>query len=347
MAYLRVLDSVPWAVWSIPVAPLWAQLAGLAGGALLILPLPWRLRACGLALVVPLLWPAPLRPRLGEFEMLAADIGQGTAVLLRTASHQMLYDSGPQYAPGADAGQRVLLPLLRALGITRLDLLMLSHRDSDHVGGAASLLAGLPVSALRSSLEAEHRLLVGSPPHQRCVAGQQWDWDGVHFELLHPTAGHYTQALKSNAMSCVLRVSSLASGRAAVLTGDIEAPQELGLVARTGPLALRSEVLLVPHHGSKTSSTDALLDAVSPRIAVVQSGYRNRFGHPAPPVLARYQAHGVELVTSPDCGAWQWRSGDGAWICQRELGMRYWHRRARVAPAVEQVGPWMEGELGF
>ena len=346
MAYLRVLDGVPWAVWSLPVAPLWAQIAGLIGGALLVLPLPWRLRACGLALLLPLLWPAPLRPAAGEFELLAADIGQGTAVLVRTATHDLLYDTGPQYAPGVDAGQRVLLPLLRALGVDHLDALMLSHRDSDHVGGAASVMAGLPVAALRSSLEAEHRLLVDSPPHTRCEAGQRWTWDGVQFEVLHPTAAHYEQGLKSNGLSCLLRVSS-AAGHSALLTGDIEAAQELGVIARSDAQALRSDVLLVPHHGSKTSSTDALLDAVSPRIAIVQSGYRNRFGHPAPLVLARYQSHGIAIVSSPDCGAWQWRSADGSWDCQRAVGMRYWHRRARVIETADQLGPWPEGDAGF
>ncbi|MBC7728420.1 MAG: DNA internalization-related competence protein ComEC/Rec2, partial [Microbacteriaceae bacterium] len=302
MACLRLLDGLPWAVWSLPVAPLWAQLAGLIGGALLVLPLPWRLRACGLGLLLPLLWPAPLRPGAGEFELLAADIGQGTAVLVRTAGHDLLYDSGPQYAPGADAGLRVLLPLLRAVGVDRLDALMLSHRDSDHVGGAASILAGLPVAALRSSLEPGHRLLIDSPPHSRCEAGQRWTWDGVQFDVLHPSAAGYERGLKSNALPCLLRIST-AAGRSALLTGDIEAPQELALVAGMDAASLRSSVLLVPHHGSKTSSTEALPEAVAPQIAVVQRGYRNRFGHPAPPVLARYQAQGIALVTSPDCGA--------------------------------------------
>ena len=343
MAFLHALGSMSWAVWSLPVAPLWAQVAGLAGGALLVMPLPWRLRACGLALLTPLLWPAPPRPGEGEFELLAADIGQGTAVLVRTARHQLLYDTGPQYAPGVDAGQRVLLPLLRALGVDRLDMLMLSHRDSDHVGGAASIMAGLPVAGLRSSLEPGHRLLVAGPPHTPCQAGQRWNWDKVRFEVLHPTASQYEQGIKSNGLSCLLRIST-ASGRSALLTGDIEAAQELGLIARSDAQALLSDVLIVPHHGSKTSSTDALLNAVAPRIAVVQSGYRNRFGHPAPPVLARYQAHGIPWVNSPDCGAWQWFSADGRWACQRTVAMRYWHRPARAMEPVEQLGPWPEGE---
>ena len=346
MAYLRLLDSLPGGVWSLPVAPLWAQIGGLVGGTLLVLPLPWRLRACGLALLTPLLWPAPLRPGMGEFDLLAADIGQGTAVLVRTATHDLLYDSGPQYAPGVDAGQRVLLPLLRALGVDHLDALMLSHRDSDHVGGAASILAGLPVAALRTSLEPEHRLLIDSPPHTRCEAGQRWAWDGVQFEVLQPSAAQYQQGLKSNALSCLLRIST-AAGRSALLTGDIEAPQELALVEKSDSASLKSTVLIVPHHGSKTSSTDALLDAVAPQIAVVQSGYRNRFGHPAPTVLARYQARGIALVNSPDCGAWQWRSDEASWTCQRQVGMRYWLRRARAFETPDQVGPWAESEPGF
>lgn len=146
-------------------------------------------------------------------------------------------------------------------------------------------------------------------------------------------------------MSCVLKVRGTA-GRSVLLTGDIEAGQELTLVQNLGAEALRSEVLLVPHHGSKTSSTDALLDAVAPRYAVVQAGYRNRFGHPAPPVLARYQAHAVQVFSAPECGAWQWRSVDGQWSCQRHLARRYWHRPVSSTPGTEQAGPQPEGDAG-
>ncbi|MCV2420818.1 DNA internalization-related competence protein ComEC/Rec2 [Paucibacter sp. DJ2R-2] len=341
MALLRWLVSWPLAVWTVPVAPLWAQAAGLAAGVLLVLPLPWRLRALGMALALPLLWPAPERPSEGEFEFLAADVGQGTAVLLRTAHHALLYDAGPQYAPGVDAGQRVLLPLLRALGVRQLDQLMLSHRDSDHVGGAASVAAGLPVQGLRSSLEPSHplhRLFQSSLP---CNAGERWVWDGVQFELLHPSAEQVRQQqLKSNELSCVLHVRNASGQQTALLMGDLEAGQEAELLRRHRPGALRAELLLVPHHGSKTSSTPELLAAVAPRWAVVQSGYRNRFGHPALPVLARYQAAGIEVFNSPDCGAWRWRSEKEAASCQRLLDRRYWHRRPLSMGADrERVGP--------
>ena len=335
LLWLRLLDGLPLAVLYLPVAPMWALVLGLLGGVLLVLPLPWRVRLCGLGLLLPLLWPAPWRPAKGQFELIAADVGQGTAVILRTSRHDLLFDTGAQFAPDVDAGQRVLLPLLRAIGVRRLDLLMLSHRDMDHVGGAASVIAGLPVAKLLSSLEAAHPLLRGPVPHERCVAGQRWDWDGVHFEVLHPPPERYVQQAKSNAMSCLLRVIA-ANGRAALLTGDIEAPQERELVA--SGVDLRSEVLMAPHHGSKTSSSEELLNAVQPKLVVIQAGYRNRFGHPALPVLARLQGHGIQFASSPDCGALTWRSDEPDRRCQRADDRRYW--LAMPAPDAGVTGPW-------
>ncbi len=327
MAALRALASLPLAVWTAAAAPGWAMAAGLLGGALLVLPLPWRRRLLGLPLLLPLLAPAVERPPPGRFEALAADVGQGTAVLVRTANHLLVYDAGPQYSPEADAGQRVLLPLLRTRGEAKVDLLMLSHRDSDHVGGAASLLAAAPVQAMSSSLEPQHRLRAWPLPHQRCGAGQSWDWDGVHFEVLHPTEAEYASASRPNALSCVLRVAG--TDASLLLTGDIEAAQEAALLARGAALA--SQVLLVPHHGSRTSSTPAFIEAVAPRTAVVQAAYRSRFGHPAPDVVARYAERGIEIVRSDRCGAWT-LPADGPAVCERLAARRYWHH-AVTAPA--------------
>jgi len=318
---LRWLTSWPVAVWSVPAAPAWALAAGLAAALLGLLPLPWRLRMLAVPLALPLLWPAVARPLPGRFELVVLDVGQGTAVLLRTQSKLLVYDAGPAYARDADAGQRIIVPLLRARGEGRVDLLMLSHRDSDHVGGAASLHSALPIERWSSSLAADHPLLALAADHQRCDAGQHWQWDGVGFEVLHPGSDDHGRETKSNALSCVLRARDSA-GRSVLLTGDIEAPQEAALVARLGS-QLHSTLLLVPHHGSKTSSTDAFLDAVRPQVAMVQAGYRSRFGHPAPDVLARYQARGIMLVRSDRCGAWTW--SDGAFQCAREARRRYWH----------------------
>jgi competence protein ComEC len=323
MVYLQMLASWPWAALSVAVPPVWAAAVGVLGGIVVVMPLPWRIRVLGVPLLLPvLLWRAPLPPP-GAFEMLAADVGQGNAVLVRTATHALLYDSGPRYGLESDAGNRVVVPLLHALDV-RLDWLVLSHRDLDHVGGAPAILAMQPQAQLLSSIEADNPLQTVRPA-LRCMAGQRWDWDGVVFEVLHPKAADYDAPARPNAMSCVLRISN---GRStALLVGDIEQAQETRLVGEGA--ALKADVLLVPHHGSKTSSSAAFLDAVAPRWAVVQSGYRNRFGHPAAPVLARYRERGIVVVDSPHCGAWTWQSwklgGDEGPSCLRTQYPRYWN----------------------
>ena len=305
----------------------------MLGGVVLALQLPWSLRLLGVPLMLPmLLWQAP-RPPVGEFELLAADIGQGNAVIVRTANHALVYDAGPRFSLESDAGHRVLVPLLRAFGEV-VDTVMLSHRDTDHVGGALAVLAMQPQAELISSIEDGHELQRVRPV-TRCVAGQTWTWDGVRFDVLHPKADDYavpgqTNLPKSNAMSCVLRISSYhdrhPDAQVALLAGDIEAAQEARLVA--DGTALQADVLLVPHHGSKTSSSPAFLDAVHPRLALVQAGYRNRFGHPVPPVMERYRERGIEVVNSARCGAETWRSDRPQEItCQRTLGARYWHHQ--------------------
>ncbi|MDP2008275.1 MAG: DNA internalization-related competence protein ComEC/Rec2 [Rubrivivax sp.] len=345
MALLQALAGLPLALWSAAEAPPWAMACGLLAGALAVLPLPWRLRLLALPLALPLLMPPLPRPAPGQFELVAVDVGQGTAVLVRTRGHLLLYDTGPAYTPEADAGGRVLLPLLRARGETRVDVLVLSHRDTDHVGGAASLLTGIPVAALSSSLADVHPLLEGARqrglPHRPCLAGRRWQWDGVQFELLHPTPTELAVAQKPNAVSCVLRVQA-AGGASALITGDIEAAQEAALLQRSGA-ALRSDVLLVPHHGSRTSSMPAFLDTVQPGLALVQAGYRSRYGHPAPEVLARYERRGIPVLRSDRCGAWTWPAAGAAasaslhgavqpavqpavaGFCERFVARRYWH----------------------
>jgi len=325
-AVLGWLAQWPFATWSAAAPPAWAAAAGVAGGVLLAARLPWHARAFGVPLLMPVFLWQPQRPAPGEFELLAADVGQGNAILVRTARHTLVYDSGPGYGRDSDAGQRVLVPLLRALG-ENVDALVLSHRDSDHTGGAAAVLRMQPQARLVSSLEEGHPLQA-LRPSQRCQAGQAWEWDGVRFEVLHPAAGDYAVRTRPNALSCVLRVGNARVH--ALLAGDIEKPQEALLAER--PEALRAHLLLVPHHGSKTSSSEAFLDAVRPAIAVAQAGYRNRFGHPAPEVVQRYAARGIALSASPVCGALTWRSDAPAAVrCERAAFPRYWHHHA--APA--------------
>lgn len=328
---LAWMAAAPLALWTAAVAPPWATAAGLLGGALAVLPLPWRWRLAGVALLLPLLAPPVERPAPGRFELVAADVGQGTAVLLRTARHLLVYDTGPRYSAEADAGERVLLPLLRARGETRVHHLVLSHRDSDHVGGAASLLAALPVERISHSLAAAYPLRAATMPQQRCAAGQRWDWDGVHFEVLHPPPGADAGSARPNTLSCVVRVQGATAS--VLLTGDIESAQERQLLAAGA--ALRSDVMLVPHHGSRTSSSAPFLDAVAPRLAIVQAAYRSRFGHPAPDVTARYAARGIDLYRSDRCGALTLPAGypGEAPRCERQAARRYWHHAGTVRAA--------------
>jgi competence protein ComEC len=324
-ALLAWLAMWPGAVWSAAAAPAWAWAAGLIGGALLVMPLPWRLRLLGLPLLLPLLAPVVERPPAGRYETVVVDVGQGTAVLVRTRHRLLVVDAGPQYSAESDAGARVLLPLLRARGERAIDMLLLSHQDSDHIGGAGALIDGLPVHASTSSLPAEHPLRARLPAHRRCDAGQRWDWDGVAFEVLHPAPEDHGRGLRPNALSCVLRVTG-ADGRRLLLTGDIEAAQEAALVAAHGA-SLASDALVVPHHGSRTSSSSDFLAAVAPRVALVQAAYRSRYGHPAPDVLGRYRAQGITVVRSDACGAWLWPAEGGPGTCQRVVQRRYWHHR--------------------
>jgi competence protein ComEC len=322
MGWLQWLASFPWASVSMAVPPLWAGVAGVLGGVVLVFPWSWSMRVLGLPLLMPLVLWRPALPLPGQFELLAADIGQGNAVLVRTANHALLYDAGPRYSLESDAGHRVLVPLLQALH-TRLDRVVLSHRDMDHVGGAPAVLAMQPQADLLSSIEAENPLQ-GMRQAQRCVAGQHWDWDGVTFEVLHPQAQDYDSGAKSNAMSCVLRITN--GTQTALLVGDLEQAQEARLVA--SGVNLKSDLLLVPHHGSKTSSSAAFLDAVQPQLGVVQSGYRNRYGHPAAPVLVRYVERTIRVIDTPHCGAVIWQSNLPQEVqCHRVDALRYWNHR--------------------
>jgi competence protein ComEC len=208
-----------------------------------------------------------------------------------------------------------------ALG-ERLDRVIISHQDSDHSGGARSVLKMQAQADVLTSIPSDH-LLRTIRPMQTCMAGQRWQWDGVHFSVLHPQAGDYAKKLKPNALSCVLRIES-ASGTGALLLADIEAAQESQLV-QSG-VDLKSDWLLVPHHGSATSSTPAFLKAVSPSVAWVQAGYRNRFGHPRPDVMVRYELQGIRVFQSVLCGASIWKSDAPEHMeCERENQKRYWH----------------------
>lgn len=325
LQFLEWCASLPVAVWQQPAPPWWCLVAATAGTLWLVAPrgVPWR--ATGLALMAPAFaWPVAA-PAPGEAWVVTLDAGQGLAVLVRTANRALLYDAGPAFGTESDSGERIILPYLRAVGVSRLDALVVTHNDIDHSGGAASILQTLEVDRFLSSLPGASPLLALAPA-QRCAAGQAWEWDGVRFEMLHPAAD--AQERRTNNLSCVLKVT--ARGSAMLLTGDIEREAEAALLERDVG-ALRADVLLVPHHGSRTSSSAAFIAAVAPRAAVVPAGYRNRFGHPAADVLGRYADAGVALRRTDLEGAVEARlSARGAKVeGERDRRRRYWHDAPR------------------
>jgi competence protein ComEC len=293
---LEWLAALPLAVWQAPKPGLLETLLAMAGTLWLLTPRGWPLRWAGLLAWLPLMMALPSAPNRG-FRVTAFDIGQGNALLIETPSFRLLYDTGPAYSAAADGGSRVILPYLRARGIDRLDAMVISHSDMDHSGGARSLMNALEIGWVASSLPLGHALR--DTRHVDCVAGQRWARDGVQFEFLHPLVSD-REVSKPNARSCTLKISF--GEHAVLLTGDIEAPQERALLQRAAE-QLRADVLLAPHHGSGTSSTPQFLDAVAPKMAVFQVGYRNRYRHPKPSVLERYHERGIAVLRSDRSGA--------------------------------------------
>ncbi len=301
MVPLEWLAGLPGAVTENAAPPLAAVACAVAGALLLLAPRGLPMRAAGAAFLLPLaLFRAP-GPANGEAWIDVLDVGQGLAVVVRTASHALSYDAGPAWSTESDSGSRIVVPFLRGEGVRHLDALVITHADDDHAGGAASIIDARAVPWLLSSLPADdalHGLVAQSQP---CEAGRRWHWDGVDFEILHPVPEELRQRRgRENDRSCVLRVAT--RGATALLTGDIEARGEAELLSRSRE-NLRAEVLLVPHHGSRSSSTPAFLAAVAPEHAAISVGWRNRFGQPAAPVLVRYAARGTKIHRTDMRGA--------------------------------------------
>lgn len=338
MRYIDWLAAWPLATWQQAIPPLWAVLAALAGGLWLLLPRGFPARWLGAFAFLPLLTYAPPRPVMGEANAIVFDVGQGLAVHVQTATHDLLFDAGPKFSSEADSGSRLILPYLLAIGVHRIDAFVISHADKDHEGGAESVLAALPVARMITSLPFTHPLSAWPVPQTPCQAGDEWRWDGVRFVVLHPQAG--AVATKTNAVACVLLVE--AGDKRLLITSDIDAAQEQELVARfaTGKSALaarrdgldgmlRADVVTVPHHGSRTSSTTEFIRAVGAREAIFSVGYRNRYGHPKEDVVTRWQLSGARLSRTDRDGAISLRLGTGRLAIEsaREAGRRYWFDR--------------------
>ncbi|MDF1644346.1 MAG: DNA internalization-related competence protein ComEC/Rec2 [Pseudomonadales bacterium] len=305
----------------------------LIGVILLLAPRGFPGRGIGVVCLFPFLISSPNSIGENEVELAILDVGQGLAVNIQTSNHSLLYDTGPQFSSAFDAGSAVIVPYLRDKGISTLDLLILSHGDIDHVGGTAAVLDKITVeSALLGSSNKHIATLINSLPKQTtaCIAGMSWQWDGIEFDILYPSV---LNDQRENNRSCVLMVNS---GTVRILlTGDIEASAEKELIKQYGK-ALKADILIVPHHGSRTSSTQAFIELVSPQQVIFSSGYKNRFHHPNTRVVDRYRANNSEMINTANAGAVVYYFKTSSEIIgtdqladrtlSRQENRRYWHR---------------------
>jgi competence protein ComEC len=312
----EMMATWPGAHWYLPEVHLWAMLLALVGALWLFMPRGVPLRWLGLLLFLPLLLPRQPLLAEGAFEVWVLDVGQGLSVLLRTRDHTLLYDAGARYPSGFDLGAAVVLPSMHSLGITRLDVLMISHGDNDHAGGAVAVASAFPLAHRYAGEPGRMRV-----PMEPCHAGQSWRWNGVSFRVLHPPVDAVD---RDNDSSCVLLVES--DGGRLLLTGDISSSVEPQVAAAVG--AGPPPVLVVPHHGSRTSSSPAFIAALKPSLALVSAGWHNRFGHPRPEVVARYRQAAIPLLDTADDGAIEVAFVPGAWpqVIRRWrfASRRYW-----------------------
>ena len=320
---LAWLAQSRFALWWLPEAHGVALPLALLGALWLLLPRGVPGKALALLLWLPLLWPQQELPRKGEVELVVFDVGQGLSVLVRTAGHRLLYDAGPAVRDGFDAGERVVVPGLRALGVNRLDAVVVSHGDNDHAGGAQAVRAALPAAVWHAPPD-----MPAAWAMQACAAGERWQWDGVDFEFLHP---HGRFPYLRNESSCVLRVQG--QHGAVLLAGDIGEVIEEGLAKRQ-PQQLRADVVLAPHHGSAGSSTPPFVTTTQARLVLVSTGHGNRFGHPRREVVERWRHAGAEVLTTAGSGAVRvWLGEQGLQLRER----RRWRKRLWDAAGREQA----------
>ncbi len=319
--FLELAANTSWAQWTQHVPLTWTVIVGSIGTLWLLLPRGVPARWLGVIALAPMLFVPPPAPQPGEFWFTLLDVGQGLSAVVRTANHVLVYDTGPKFSEHFNTGEAVVVPYLRYLGVRDVDMLMLSHSDSDHIGGARSVLHQTNVAEVASSVPLEL-----APDATTCATPRAWQWDGVDFTVLYPPpVDSGLRRKKDNDVSCVLRVSI--AGSSVLLPGDIEIPSEKFLLANAAA-QLRSDILVVPHHGSTTSSSVAFVNSIAPRYALFPVGYRNRFGFPKAKVVQRYLDVDAHLLDSARNGAISFRIGaNGIETPElyREIARHYWH----------------------
>lgn len=266
--------------WQQPIFNWWILVVTLGGIFLLLAPRRWWIKCLGVLCLLPVVFYSPSFPKYGEVWFSLLDVGQGLSAIIQTKNHVLVYDTGPRFAT-TDAGEAVIIPALRSFGRRKIDMLVISHGDEDHIGGAASLLHTFPTSVYTSVPErftdAKH-----------CYANQEWQWDGVKFKFLYPEE---PTRFSGNNASCVLKIS--VGEHNILLTGDIEKPAEEIILAHA--YDVKADILVAPHHGSKTSSSAEFIAATNPQYVLFPVGYHNRFRFPHRLIVERYLDNGAHL----------------------------------------------------
>lgn len=337
MEFLNWLNEWPQPVWQQHAPAMWTIPVAIAGIAWLLLPGSLGLgffsgfpaRWLGFVALLPLFLVLPPRPAGNALWLTVLDVGQGLAVVAQTQNHTLLFDSGPAFGE-SDSGARVILPFLRAKGISKLDSMIISHADSDHSGGALSILKAMPVDRVLSSLEPDHAIAKAARQSSYCYNGQSWQWDGVQFEILYPNKPVYRNPQRStNANSCVLKISTVYGS--VLIPADIGRKSEQVILEQVRE-KLPSTVLIAPHHGSDTSSSPAFIRHIDPSFTVFTVGYRNRFGHPREVVVERYLELNAALLRSDRDGAVLMRfDKQGLSVASwRQMRQRYWQQKKTI-----------------
>lgn len=297
--------------WIPAEVPMGYWLVSLVGAVLLLLPKGVPFRLLGWPMLLLAVFPPREPVPHGQVDVLQLDVGQGLALILRTRHHTLLYDAGPR-SGAVDLGARVVLPSLKRLGVDALDMMLLSHADADHAGGAAAVARGLSIKRV---VGGENEGLPALLDTQPCISGEQWAWDGVSFELWQ-----WPDAVDGNPKSCVLHVQ--ANGERLLLTGDIDRAAEQAFLASA--LAVPTDWLQAPHHGSRSSSSWPFLQRLAPKSVLISRGRGNAFGHPHPQVVERYQALGAQVYDSAEQGAVRLRLGAFAPPIVARSQRRFW-----------------------
>jgi competence protein ComEC len=321
-------------IFDFPAVPVWAVVLAMLALILGLAPRGTPSKAIAWVCFFPLFLYKPSRPEMGHWTLTVADVGQAGAALLQTHRHNILFDTGLKMGDN-DSVLRVILPMLRAQGIKVLDHVIVSHSDNDHAGGLVSLLKDMPVRRISSSFtlndyinkyDKQKLLTVDSSSTDLCSAGQRWRIDGVEFEFLHPypltTDQIPMRPVKANALSCVLHIQG--EHHSALLPGDIGEEQERAMLTQRD---LRADAIIMPHHGSRTSSSWDFVQLVSAQHVIAQVARHNRFNHPDPAVVARWQSSGSRVWRTDSDGAVIVKSQGSSLVVSatRQTSVRYWH----------------------